>query len=156
MKKFFTTKFLVQGAIIAALYATLTIVLKTISYGMVQFRISEALVILPFFTPAAIPGLFLGCAISNLAGDFGILDVVIGSTATLIAAYMAYKIKKPVLVPLPAVVLNAFLVAIVLSVAGLPYWPSVLWVGLGQLVCAYGLGLPLLYILKRYRRKIFE
>lgn len=160
MKKYFTAKFIVQGAIIAAMYAVLTIVFEPISYGVSQFRISEALVILPFFTPAAIPGLFVGCVIANLFGGFGILDVVIGSLATLIAAYATYKIKKPYLAPLPAVISNAILVALMLTlvnaVEGLTYWDYALGVGLGELVCAYALGLPLLYILKKYERKIFE
>lgn len=70
------TGFLVQGALIAALYVALTMMFAPISFGPVQFRISEALCILPFFTPAAIPGLFLGCLISNLLGTAVIMDVI--------------------------------------------------------------------------------
>ena len=79
------TKFLIQAAVIAAVYATLTIILMPFSYGVMQVRVSEALTILPFFTPAAIPGLFVGCIISNMVGPYGLMDMVIGSGATLIA-----------------------------------------------------------------------
>ncbi len=150
------TRHLIQGAIIAALYAVLTILLQPISFGLVQFRVSEALVVLPFFTPAAVPGLFIGCLIANLIGGFGIYDIVLGSIATLIAAYVTYKIKKPILVPLPAVIANGLIVGLVLYLVGFPYLESVLWVGLGELVCAYVLGLPLLFVLKKYQHKIFN
>ncbi len=71
-----STKFLIQAAVIAAIYATLTIVLMPFSYGPMQVRVSEALTILPFFTPAAIPGLFIGCVVSNMVGPYGMLDIV--------------------------------------------------------------------------------
>jgi len=142
-----------MSAIIAALYVALTYIAYPISYGgnMIDLRVSEALVVLPFFTPAAVPGLFIGCMIANLGSPFGILDIVIGSIATLTAAYATYKIKKPYLAPLPAVISNAFLVPVTLYLAaGYPYWLNVGLVGLGELICAYGLGLPLLYVLKKY------
>ena len=75
-----------QGAVIAALYVVLTMVFAPISFGPVQVRIAEALCILPMFTPAAIPGLFIGCLIANLIGGGIILDVIFGSIATLIGA----------------------------------------------------------------------
>ena len=95
------TKFWVQAALIGAIYAVLTIAFAPISYGQIQVRISEALTVLPFFTPAAIPGLFIGCIIANLYGGNGIIDIVFGSLATLGAAALSYKMGK-VACPIPA------------------------------------------------------
>ena len=82
-----------QGAAIAALYVVLTMVFAPISFGPVQLRIAEALCILPIFTPAAIPGLFIGCVIANLIGGGIILDVIFGSLATLIGAVIGYMLR---------------------------------------------------------------
>lgn len=141
---------------IGALYALLTIILAPISYGMVQVRVAEMLMILPFFTPAAVPGLFVGCLIANIYGGYGILDIVFGSLATLLAAYLVTKIKNKFLVPLPPVIINAAIIGIVLHlVLGLPLYLTVAWVGVGQTVACYGLGLPLLLLLEK-RRYIFD
>ena len=120
------TRKLTQAAVIAALYAALTILaaaiptVGTFMFGPFQVRIAEALTILPYFTTAAIPGLAVGCLISNLAGmafglGGGILDVIFGTLATLAAAWLSSRAKKPWLVPLPPVALNAFIVAGVLA-----------------------------------------
>jgi len=84
-------RYLVHAASIAAVYAVLTIAFAPLSYGQIQVRFAEALTILPFFTSAAIPGLFVGCIVANFFGPGGMLDVVFGSAATLIAAYISYK-----------------------------------------------------------------
>lgn len=146
---------MVNSGIIAAIYAALTIVLSPLSYGLLQIRVSEALTILPYFTPAAIPGLFIGCIIGNFNSPLGILDVTLGSTASLIAALITWKIKNKKLVPLPSIVLNALLVPVVLKYTiGAPYLASVLWVALGQTIACYGLGYPLLNVLEK--RKVFN
>ena len=157
MRRTGVARWVSEVGIIAALYAVLTIALAPISFGQIQFRVAEALMILPFFTPAAVPGLFIGCLIANAVGSsFGILDIVAGSLATLAAAYVASKIKIKWLVPFPAVVFNAFVVGYILYVmAGLPYWASVGWVGIGEAVVCYGLGMPLLFVLERYKTHIF-
>ena len=80
--------------IIAALYAALTIALAPISYGPIQLRVSEALTILPYLTPAAIPGLFIGCLVANILGGLGIYDVVGGSLCTLLAAFLTYLVAR--------------------------------------------------------------
>ena len=87
-----TTRFIVRSSVIAALYAALTLVLALVAYGPVQFRVSEALTILPLFFPEAIPGLFVGCFIANIPS--GLWDMVIGSAATLIAAVATRFSKK--------------------------------------------------------------
>ena len=104
-----------QGAVIAALYVVLTLVFAPISFGPVQVRIAEALCILPMFTPAAIPGLFIGCLIANLIGGGIILDVIFGSLATLIGAVLGYMLRSNRwLVPLPAIIANTLIVPFVL------------------------------------------
>lgn len=153
------TKFLIQAAVIAAVYATLTIILMPFSYGVMQVRVSEALTILPYFTPAAIPGLFIGCLVSNMIGPYGLLDMVLGSSATLIAAVLSYLLrKKPLLVPLPPVIANGIIIGSMLYYAysvPMPLYACILWVGLGELIACYAIGYPLMKLLKKYK-KIFE
>ena len=88
------TKYFIQAALIAAVYSVITLLFAPISYGIMQVRVSEALTILPYFTPAAIPGLFIGVVIANSYGGLGLLDIVFGSLATLIAAYLSYLLRK--------------------------------------------------------------
>lgn len=147
------TRFITQSAAIAAMYAVLTIAFAPISYGQIQFRISEALTVLPFFTPAAIPGLFVGCIIANLVGHGELIDIVFGSLASLISAILSYKMPKHYLAPLPPIVVNGIVVGFVLHyLYQLPLLISMGWVALGQIVVCYGLGYPLIIFLKRYRR----
>jgi uncharacterized membrane protein len=161
-------RFLVQAATIGAIYAALTLAFAPISFGhnIFQLRISEALTILPYFTPAAIPGLFVGCIVANIIGGFGILDIVFGSLATLGAALLSYKLRKyKILVPVPPVILNAIIVGsylyyIFLRIAEMNIQSIGIigvmgWVGLGEILACYALGYPLLLLLERYR-KIFE
>ena len=154
-----STKFLVQAAVIAALYAALTIFLMPISYGVMQIRVSEVLTILPAFTPAAIPGLLIGCFVANMVGPYGMLDMVIGSAATLIAAFASYKLRKNIyLVPIPPIIANGLLVGGMLYYAyGVPFsLPAcIFWVALGEAGACYALGLPLLKYLKK-RESIFR
>ncbi|MEG2881676.1 MAG: QueT transporter family protein, partial [Christensenella sp.] len=126
--------------------------------GQIQLRVAEALCVLPFFTPAAVPGLFIGCLIANIFGStLGLMDIIVGSLASLAAAFLASKIKNKWLVPLPSVILNAFLVGWVLNtMLGLPYFINVLYVGVGQALACYAIGMPLLFILDKYKNRIFK
>jgi uncharacterized membrane protein len=148
------TKYLIQAAVIAAVYAVLTVMLSPISYGPIQFRVSEALTILPAFTPAAIPGLFIGCLIANLMSPVGLVDIICGSAATLIAAFLSYKLRnRPLLVPLPPVILNGVIVGLELKMIYTPQMPLLAcmgWVALGELGACYAVGYPLMKILDRY------
>lgn len=147
------TKYLMQAAIIAAIYAVLTIILAPISYGPMQVRVSEALTVLPALTPAGIPGLFIGCLVSNVVGPYGIIDVLCGSLATGLAAICSYKLKnKPILVPLPPVIANGVVIGAMLHFAyGVPNLPACMaWVALGELAACYLMGYPLMRLLKRY------
>jgi len=152
------TRKITQGAIIAAAYAALCLAAAPISYGPVQFRIAEALCVLPYFTPVAIPGLFVGCVLANIIGGFGLYDIIFGSLATLLAAFCSYKLRKyKWLVPLPAVIVNAVVVGLMLSLifAQGSVFYCIAYVGLGQAVTCYLLGMPLLMILENYK-KIFR
>ena len=154
------TGFLVHGALIAALYVALTMMFAPISFGPVQFRISEALCILPFFTPAAIPGLFLGCLISNLLGTAVIMDVICGSLATLIGAVGSYWLRQhKYLVCLPPILANTLIIPWVLRYAYgstdlVPF--MMLTVGIGEVLAIGVLGNGLLALLERYKYVIFR
>ena len=157
---YFSTKYIAQAGIIAALYAVITILLAPISYGPVQIRVSEALTILPYLTPSAIPGLFLGCLLANIFGGLGIYDIIGGSLLTLLAGFLTYLISKegkPVLAPLPPVFLNALGVSLYLHfLFKLPYWLTVAYVGTGEIIACYFLGYPLLrIILSQKNWKVF-
>ncbi|MDR1741695.1 MAG: QueT transporter family protein [Synergistaceae bacterium] len=139
-----------KGGVIAALYAALTVVLAPISYGPVQFRISEALTLLPFYVPEAVPGLFVGCAIANFFGVGGVWDVVFGSLATLVSALLTRRMPTLPLAAVPPVLINALVVGAVLhAVLSVPFWGTCLYVGLGEAVVCFGLGIPLMRALKR-------
>lgn len=138
------------SALIAALYAGLTAALAPISYGLVQFRVAEALTLLPFFLPEAIPGLFIGCLLSNLLGGFGLIDVVLGSSATFAAAWLTYKAPNLWLAAVPPVAINAVVVGAYVGVlTGTPLLLSILYIGASQAVVCFVLGVPLCRLLSR-------
>lgn len=147
--------FITQAAMIAAIYVVLCIIFKPISYGEIQVRIAEALVILPFFTPAAIPGLFIGCMIANIAGGSILLDVAFGSIATLIGAIGSYHLRfHRFLVLLPPIAANTLIVPYVLRYGygvPLPIPLMMLSVGIGEVIAVGVLGNILLSVLQRYR-----
>ena len=99
------TQFLTEAAVIGAIYVVLTLLFAPLSYGEIQIRFSEALTILPFFTPAAIPGLFVGCIIANLFGGAIPVDIIFGSIATLIGAVFTYRLRScnRFLAPIPPI-----------------------------------------------------
>ena len=133
-KKLLTTRSLCVSAVIAALYAALTLLLYPISYGNIQCRVSEALTLLPMILPASIPGLFVGCLLANLLGGATVWDIVFGSLATLIAAIGTYVLrKKPLLAALCPVIANGVIVGAVLSfVWGLPLALTMAEVAIGE------------------------
>lgn len=153
-----SSKFITQAGIIGSLYAALTILFAPISYGPIQVRVSEALTVLPFITPAAIPGLFLGCVVANLYGGLGLYDIIGGSICTLLAAcftYLLSRTKKPVLAPLPPVLINAFGVSLYLHfLFDLPYVLTVFYIAVGEIIACYFLGYPLLKFLLRKEKML--
>ena len=147
--------FLIRVAMIAAIYVVLNIIFAPISYGPIQVRIAEALVVLPFIDPSAIIGLFLGCILANVYGGLGMVDIIGGSLCTLVAAYLTYKMKNPKLAPLPPVLINAFGVSIYLHLLfDLPYWITVLYIGIGEVIACYILGYPLLILLIKNKKRL--
>ncbi len=153
MKNMYSTKALVQAAAIAAVYAAVTLLLEPISFGPIQLRVSEALCVMVFFTPAAVPGLFIGCVLANILGGFGLYDIVLGSLATLIAAYLGYRMRGyKWLLPLPSVVVNALIVGPMLFYIyqlGDTALLCIATVGIGQFLACYVLGMPLLLMMER-------
>ncbi len=153
--------FLTQAAMIAALYVVLTFIAN--AFGLanyaVQIRFSEALTILPYFTPAAIPGLGLGCLLSNILTGCALPDIIFGSLATLIGAVITFKLRRNKwLAPVPPVVANAIIVPFVLLYAyGIrPLWFSFLTVTIGEVISCGLLGMLLLFALSKYRTRIFS
>ena len=136
----FSVRDLTLAAMLAAVYAVLTMALPIPQYGGVQIRFAEALTVLPFLFPAATPGLFVGCLIANLLSPYGLLDVVAGSAATLIACLWTQSLRNRWLAPLPPVVCNAFWTA-----SAFHAFP----VGLGELLASAVLGQLLLGVLPR-------
>lgn len=154
------TLFMVQAAAIAAVYVVLTTVFAAFSFGEVQVRISEALTILPVFTPAAIPGLFVGCIISNFLGGAILMDVIFGSIATLIGAVFTWKLRRSSkwLAPIPPIVANAVIVPFTLYYGygvNLPIPFMMLTVGIGEVISCGVLGMILYEALNKYRHTIF-
>ena len=159
MKKEINAKSITKIAIIAAVYAGITIAVAPLSYAVMQIRISEAMTILPVFTPLAIPGLFIGCLIANLLSPVGMVDVIVGSLATLIGAAGTYALRKHrVLAMFCPVIANGVLVGTMLRyVAGvnLPLYLCIIWVSLGEAIACFVIGLSLGKLLDRHRR-IFD
>ena len=153
--------FLTQAAMIAALYVVLTFVFAPISFGEVQIRIAEMLTVLPIFTPAAVPGLFVGCLIGNITGGAMLPDVIFGSIATLVGAGGTYCLRNTnrFFAVLPPIVANILIVPFVLRYAygvALPIPFLMLTVGIGEVVSCGVLGNCLITVLNRYRTRIFS
>lgn len=168
MKK---TTFIAQAAVIAALYVVLTLLANALGLAnyAIQVRFSEALTILPFFTPAAIPGLFIGCIISNIICGCLPLDIIFGSLATLIGAVGTWLIAKALkeksktiavfTCPLPPIIANTIIVPLVLAYVyhlegSIPFF--MLTVGLGEIISCGILGILLCKLLQRYEKYIFK
>ena len=153
--------FLAQAAMIGALYVALVCIFAPISFGAIQFRIAEALTILPVFTPAAIPGLFVGCVLGNILGGAAPLDVVFGSLATLIGAFFTWTLRNahPFLAPVPPILANTLIIPFVLRYAygipdSIPF--LMLTVCIGEVIACGLLGLLLYYALRKSKTYIFR
>ncbi|MDO4521728.1 MAG: QueT transporter family protein [Eubacteriales bacterium] len=152
--------FTVQAAAIAAIYVVLTVVFAPLSFGEVQIRFAEALTILPFFTPAAIPGLFVGCLLGNFFGGAIPIDIICGSLATLVAAMISRQLRfNKWLVPLPPIAANVLVVPFVLFYGygvNLPIPFMMLTVGIGEIISSGILGMVVLLALERYQNVLFK
>ncbi len=147
---------------IAALYVVLTFIANAfgLASGSIQIRISEALTILPYFTPAAVPGLTIGCLLSNYLTNCAILDIVFGSAATLLGASLTYALRRyKWLTPLPPILSNTLIVPWVLRFAygledAIPY--LMLTVGIGEVISCGVLGMMLLFSLNKAGKNILK
>ena len=152
-----STKDLTLAAAVAAIYAVLTLTLPIPQYGGVQLRVAEAMTLLPFLFPAAIPGLTVGCFLANLLGSPMVLDWVVGTLATLLAALWTGKMPNRWLAALPPVLCNAAIVGAEIAwfevQDGNAFWPAfgfnALTVGLGELIACVVLGELLLTVLPK-------
>ena len=151
--------FICQAAVIAALYVVLTYVFSAFASGVIQVRVSEALTILPAFTPAAIPGLVIGCLLSNTLTGCVLLDIIFGSVGTLIGALGSYALRRHTwLVPIPPIVSNMIIVPFVLRYAygatdAFPF--MIATVGAGEIISCYLLGMLLYGALKKMNHSLF-
>ena len=150
-----------QAAMIAALYVILTMIFAPFSFGEIQVRISESLTILPFFTPAAVPGLFIGCLVGNIIGGAVLPDIIFGSLATLIGACFTYLLRKQnkFLAPLPPIISNTVIIPFVLRYAygiNLPIFFMMFTVGVGEVISCGVFGMILFTALYKYRYKLFK
>ena len=162
MKSHKRTVFICQSAVIAAVYVSLTLVARAFGLDshVIQLRLSEALCILPMFTAAAIPGLYIGCLLANFLARAVILDVLVGPVATLVGALGTYALRKyKWIAPMPPVISNAVIIPFVLAYGygmehTIPF--MMLTVGVGELLSIYGLGLALYFALEKRANKIFK
>lgn len=145
-------KKLVTTALVAAIYATLTLVLGAISYGPIQFRVAEIMVLLPFIKKDYIWGLTIGCFLANIIGPYGVPDIIFGTTATFLSVYAVYVTSKMMYGKKYALlvastwptIINAIIIGIMLNIFfGLPLMLSMAQVGFGQFVVITIIGVPL-------------
>lgn len=153
-------KKITHSAMIAAIYVVLTLLFRPFSFGEIQVRIAEALTILPVFTSAAIPGLFIGCLIANILGGSILPDIIFGSLATLIGAYFTCLLRKKnkFLAPLPPIISNTVIIPFVLRYAygiNLPIYFLMLTVCIGEIISCGVLGMIVYAALNKHRHKIF-
>lgn len=153
--------FMTHAAMIAAIYVVLTYLFAPFSFGEIQIRIAEALTILPVFTPAAIPGLFIGCITGNILGGAILPDIIFGSLATLIGAIFTYMLRNQskVLAVLPPIISNTVIVPFILKLGygiNLPIPFMMLTVGIGEVIGCGVLGLVLYTALAKYKNVIFK
>ena len=152
--------YITEASAIAALYTVITIAIGPLGSAAIQCRIPEAMCILAIFTPAAIPGLTIGCLVSNIATGCLWQDVLFGTLATLIGAIGARMLRRIWwLTPLPTVVANTLIIPFVLAYAyhaeeGIPF--LMLTVGIGEVISAYVLGIALYFALRKTARYIFK
>lgn len=154
--------FLTHAALIAALYVVLTMIANAMGLAnyAIQIRFSEALTILPIFTPAAVPGLFIGCLLSNLLTGCAIPDIIFGSLATLLGALGTLILRKHKwLAPIPPIAANTLIIPFILAYVyqfegSLPYF--MITVGIGEIISCGILGILLLNILQKYAPRIFR
>ncbi len=162
-KSFFTTRQLTRGALIAALYTAISLLLAPISmgYGGLELRVAEAMTLLPILLPEAVPALTIGCLLTNLLASGTPWDIVFGTLATLLAALCTRALRdKPLWVAaLPPVLINAVIVGTVLRYTlglDLSLWAWMLVIGGGQAIACFVIGIPLTLLLRRLPERLLR
>lgn len=155
------TRLIANAAMIAAIYVILTWLFAPFGFGEIQVRISEALTILPAFTFAAVPGLFIGCLVGNILGGAILPDIIFGSLATLIGAILVYRMRnwKPFVLPLAPILSNTIIVPFVLYYGygvRLPIPLLMLSIAVGEIISCGILGMILHRALSRYQNILFR
>lgn len=151
------TKWLVYTAVVAAIYAALTISMAPISYGAIQFRIPEVLTLLAFLNPHFAPGLIIGCFIANLFSPFGMIDALIGTLATAIAVYAMRYAKNMWMASLTPTIANGIIVGIEVAVlCNLPILETMMYVALGEFVVVTIIGVPVFKAISKKIQKYVE
>lgn len=143
---------LTRAALVGGCYFLFTVLppFSSLAYGPVQVRVSEALTVLPFFFPETMWGLTVGCFLANILGGVGVVDFLLGPLFTLFAAYLTARVPRSIWAPLPPVLVNGFGVSIYLSILfRVPYFYSVFYVIVGEMVACYGLGWLLVMVLQK-------
>ena len=153
--------FMTQASMIAAIYVVLTILFAPFGVGELPGRVADAFTVLPFFTPAAIPGLFIGCLLANIMGGAPLPDVIFGSLATLIGSLGTYFLRRrnKFLAPVPPILANIIIIPLVLHYAygaNLPIPFMMLTIGLGEVISCGILGMILLSALQKYKNRLFK
>ncbi|NLW40650.1 MAG: QueT transporter family protein [Tissierellia bacterium] len=156
------TKYLTKASLIAGIYILLVLIqipMGNLAFGPIQLRIAEGLTLLPFVESAAVPGLFVGCLVSNFLlasySAFGLVDIIGGSLVTLLAAYLTSKMPNKYLAALPPILLNGFIVATWVSYfTNVPYWLTVLGISIGEILSVAIFGTVVLTVYTKYTKYI--
>jgi len=144
------TRSLVRAALIAAVYVLLVYLFAGLSFGIFQFRPAEALTLLPMLYPEAVPALFVAVMLSNILGGLGPWDIFGGSLVTLLAAWVTYRYRATWIAYASPILFNALLISLYLHlIFEVPYWLSVLGIGISEAISVLLLGIPLIRLLKR-------
>ena len=141
---------LARAGVIAALYVSITYALAPVSFGPIQFRLSEALTVLPILFPESILGLFIGTLIANILGGLGPWDIFGGSLVTLLAAWITYRYRRSWIAYASPIVCNALLISISLHlIFEVPYWLAAVGIGVSEAFSVLVIGIPLLKLIER-------
>ncbi|NLW69643.1 MAG: QueT transporter family protein [Eubacteriaceae bacterium] len=144
--------YLAKTALIAALYCAVSFISQPIAFGVLQLRIAEGLCLLTLYTPCAVPGLTVGCFITNIFSPYGLADMIAGTLATLLAALTSRRIKNKFLSGVPYVLFNAFIISGVIAYqAGSKelFFVQALIIGLEEALSVYGIGMPMIFAIEK-------
>ncbi len=142
-------KVITRGAMITGIYIVITYLLAPVSFGPLQFRLAEALTVLPILYPEAVPALFLAVMLSNIIGGLGLVDIIGGSLVTLLAAAVTYKFRHSIIAYLSPIIFNGLLVSLYLALLfELPYWLTAVQITISQAVVILLFGNPLIRFLR--------